>query len=288
MDFVKEITGSDYYFHHSLNEEPSSNYFKLHSHNAFELYLFLEGNGRINIEGKYFKLNPWDLFFIAPGEFHRVLLESDTRYERKVIRFDYPFIRSVDAEDSLMNSFSNYNALPGSLVENSAIPSAYERILDIHNYNDNLKRIGFLSVVSDLLLNMSRLIEDISDSSSADAQQSDIEGVESDNYSITGERKINEIINYINENLSDDLSLDTISKEFFISKYYLSRIFKEATGSTLGHFIIKKRLLFAKRLLYGGATPTNACFQSGFTDYSSFYKCYKKYMGTSPSSVLEK
>lgn len=281
MDFVNEITGSDYYAHHSLNVNPSSNFFKLHSHNAFELYLFLEGNGKINIEGKFFKLEPWDLFFIFPGEFHQVLLEPDTRYERKVIRFDYSFIRSVDSEDYLINSFSRFNLIKEASLKNTRIPHIYERISDITTYDVSLQRIALISIVSDLLITMSKA-RDFSTSPST------AEIIESDSQSPSMNNKISEIIDYIGNNLSGDLSLDTLSKKFYISKYYLSRIFKEATGSTLGHFVIKKRLLFAKQLLYGGVTPTNACYQSGFTDYSSFYKCYKKYMGASPSNELEK
>ncbi|MCI7795177.1 MAG: AraC family transcriptional regulator [Lachnospiraceae bacterium] len=58
---------------------------------------------------------------------------------------------------------------------------------------------------------------------------------------VTENEKVNQILLYINENLSEDLSLDRLASRFYISKYYLSRQFKQFTGLSLYQYIAFKR-----------------------------------------------
>lgn len=64
--------------------------------------------------------------------------------------------------------------------------------------------------------------------------------------------KVAGILQYINDNLTDDLNIDHISSTFFVSKYYMMRQFKQETGYTLGNYISRKRLLLAKELILSG------------------------------------
>ena len=70
---------------------------------------------------------------------------------------------------------------------------------------------------------------------------------------------------------------------FYISKYYMMRLFKQETGYTLGHYISQKRLLLAKELLSSGVSVTQACFDCGFKDYSTFSRAYKQLFDETPS-----
>lgn len=101
---------------------------------------------------------------------------------------------------------------------------------------------------------------------------------------ITPSPKINQLIAFINDNLTEDLSLDFLANEFYISKYYLSRKFKEFTGLSLYQYIMKKRLLLARDMLRNGASVMNACFLCGFNDYSNFFRAFKREFGYPPSS----
>jgi AraC-like DNA-binding protein len=267
QDFIKEIVDRDFYFHHSLNVVPENNSFNLHMHDAFEIYYFISGNARMNIEDRFYDLSPLDLCFIYPGHFHRVIPDTSFPYERKVIRFDYSFSRSFDPNDTLINSLQNFNILRGRDIKKSQIDALFNEIPNFMAYTNDLRRIGCISILSRLMLEISGVHEICL----APVPES------------PSNERVASIIEYINDNLSEDLSLDKISSKFFISKFYLSRIFKQNTGSSIGDFIIKKRLVLAKRLMIGGSTPGNACIQSGFSDYSSFYKSYKKYFGTPPS-----
>ena len=92
----------------------------------------------------------------------------------------------------------------------------------------------------------------------------------------------NEILAYINSNLSRELSLDLLSKRFFISKNHLNRIFKIATGVTVWEYVKLKRLIMARNSILTGSSAIEACQNSGFNDYSAFYRAYKERFGVSP------
>ena len=77
--------------------------------------------------------------------------------------------------------------------------------------------------------------------------------------------------------------MDTLAEQFYISKYHMMRRFRNETGYTIHNYISEKRLLLAQQLLQRGATLTAAAEQSGYQDYSTFSRAYKKQFGKSPS-----
>ena len=92
------------------------------------------------------------------------------------------------------------------------------------------------------------------------------------------------ILGYINDHYSDDLTLDFLANEFFISKYHLSHTFTKEVGISLHRYITLRRLLMARQLLSAGMPAgqvSNAC---GFADYTSFYRAFKAEYGISPGA----
>jgi AraC-like DNA-binding protein len=93
--------------------------------------------------------------------------------------------------------------------------------------------------------------------------------------------KLIPILDYINENLEGDLSLEFLEKRFYINGSYLSRLFKKSTGSTIHEYIIYKRISKAKKLLAEGSSATEAAFMCGFNDFSNFSRLFKRTVGVS-------
>lgn len=89
------------------------------------------------------------------------------------------------------------------------------------------------------------------------------------------------IIEYINSNLSSELSIDSLSRQFYISKYYMSRLFKATTGYSINQYISYKRIWLADELISGGMSATEACHSVGYNDYSNFYTTFTKIIGFS-------
>lgn len=91
------------------------------------------------------------------------------------------------------------------------------------------------------------------------------------------------LVYYINNNYTQDLSLEFLSDFFDISKYHLCRSFKKYMGFTLNDYITQLRLDRTKELLKTTALPANKIgFMVGFNDENYFYRLFKKHIGVSP------
>ena len=96
-----------------------------------------------------------------------------------------------------------------------------------------------------------------------------------------------EIIDYINENLSEELSLERISNEVHMSPSQIGRVFRKLTGTSVYDYILSKRLIVAQELISKGENATYAAQKAGFRDYSAFYRLCKKRLGAAPTEVGE-
>ena len=95
--------------------------------------------------------------------------------------------------------------------------------------------------------------------------------------------KLAPILEYIEENIHTDLSLDFLQKKFFIHRSHLSRIFRKNMGTSIHEYIILRRISKAKGLLTKGFNVTDAYSLCGFNDYTSFIRCFKRVVGLPPS-----
>lgn len=94
--------------------------------------------------------------------------------------------------------------------------------------------------------------------------------------------RIAPILNYMEENVAEPLSLDEIASRFYVSKHYLCRMFKEQTGTTVLEYLVQCRMEKARSLLEQGHSVQRAGELSGFSDNSHFIRTFGGRMGTSP------
>lgn len=98
---------------------------------------------------------------------------------------------------------------------------------------------------------------------------------------------ITETKNFIEARPEENITLDTLAQQVFISKYYLIREFKKTIGLSPHRFQIQNRIRKAQRLLTNGSTITETAQSTGFYDQSHFIKYFKKIVGITPSEYLE-
>jgi YesN/AraC family two-component response regulator len=94
--------------------------------------------------------------------------------------------------------------------------------------------------------------------------------------------KVEDVLNYVNCNLSEDLSLDHLTSKFYMSKTYLNNMIKAHTGYTINQYIIKIRVETAKKLLRKGIPVCQIYEKIGFNNYSHFIRTFTKIVGISP------
>ncbi len=93
-----------------------------------------------------------------------------------------------------------------------------------------------------------------------------------------------DVMDYISDNLSADLSIKALAEQFHISSSGLTHLFKKQFAISIHKFITQKRLIYAKEQIINGSQPTKLYKELGFKNYSSFYKTYCQFFGYPPSN----
>ena len=98
------------------------------------------------------------------------------------------------------------------------------------------------------------------------------------------ERPILAITRYLQEHLSEDVSLSVLAEEFHLSAQYISQMFKNEIGVNFLAYFTNIRMERAKKLLLSSSAPIGEISeQLGFGDYRVFTKVFKKAEGVTPS-----
>lgn len=255
------------YLHHTLTLDPAIDdfSFKSHSHNMVEIYYFLRGNARFVVEGDIFSLERGNVLVMASGQTHHLLLEPSAVYERMALLMD------VAAAPASFESLQDrlYQGAHRFVLEKKEQTWFEEGFALIGKVGADARRAlvhSFADMVFSLLLTkLTPLAEpNIHDDS------------------------IKKTINYINKNLANPLSLESIAAALYCSKVSLNRKFREIMGCTVWEYVVRRRIYSARQYMSLGGSLSEAYQKSGFGDYSSFFRAYKKVVGTSPSEDMKK
>ncbi|NLM35158.1 Right origin-binding protein [Clostridium sp. N3C] len=101
-------------------------------------------------------------------------------------------------------------------------------------------------------------------------------------------KELNQVINYIEEHLTDELSLEVISEYAGVSDYHFRKIFYYLSGMTLSEYIKNRRLSEASMDLLRGETVTDVALKYGYQSIDGFTRAFKKWSGFLPSDVIRK
>ena len=250
--------------------------FEFHYHDFNKRIIFIGGNINYFIEGKNYSLEPYDVVLVNAGEIHRPNVLDATEYERIIIYVSTQFLNAYKQKTYDLNycfergKKEHSNVLRIQSIEKSKLYQVCQELE--HSFNDDeyanelYQKILFLEFM--IQLNRTAISNHI-------------------NYldSVNGNTKLIPIIEYINEHLTEELTIDILASKFYLNRYYLMHFFKEETGYTIGNYITEKRLLLAKNLVHNGSSITEACFQSGFKNYSTFLRAFKKKFNTIPKNA---
>ena len=99
--------------------------------------------------------------------------------------------------------------------------------------------------------------------------------------------ELNQVIDYIEDHLTDDLSLEAIAEYAGVSDYHFRKIFFYLSGFTLSEYIKNRKLSEANKDLLDGEKVTNVAFKYGYQSMDGFTRAFKKWSGFLPSDVIK-
>lgn len=243
---------------------------QMHMHNYYEFLYFKSGDASYLVEDSIYPVENGDIFITRPGEFHAPVFHSDKSYERDFMQLSKDFIKEFPELFTKLDS-----RLPG---HNNRIPAKIAKRYGLYEYFDNIKSHIVMPVPESKAMIKSYFIQFLVKLNNIDPKALQ-EAPEVKN-------QIDDIIDFLTNNISSDITLDFLSEKFFINKYYMCHSFKEKTGLTIKEFMNTRKITKAKHLLYDGADIMSICFECGFNDYSTFYKTFKKLTGKSPRAFF--
>lgn len=264
--------------HHTRDDSPDGLDVVLHAHRDYELYYFVSGTGCYTIEGNQYLLKPGCFLVMRDGEVHTAHLRGDTPYERICINFAHetmPLLENEIRELYRSRPLGKGNYFMPDEQSRLFISACMERLCcngEEEGYEDRAR-----TILGMLVLELYRIRED-----TQRLQESAAERTEK----LRGNAEmVRRMIAYINENLTTIQNSDELAREFFFSKSYINRIFKQSTGSSVWDYIVLKRLILARSYLREGKQACIVASECGFSDYSSFYRQYRRRFGVSPQAA---
>ena len=100
-------------------------------------------------------------------------------------------------------------------------------------------------------------------------------------------KELNSVIDYIEERLTDEISLKTISEYAGVPDYYFRKIFFYLSGMSLSEYIKNRKLSEANKDLLNGEKVTDVAFKYGYQSVDGFTRAFKKWSGFLPSEVIK-
>lgn len=247
----------------------------LHAHDYYEIYIHLEGGRYYCIDDQIYELKRNQILIIPPLHMHGLVCDRDlVDYERCYLYLSPEMVRKCDlAKIGLSNilelTVQNKSAIyvlsdehakkckkTMELIEKAAndAGSCHDNCFEIYSGIFQILQIVFNSTKSSQSIVPQKTIDD----------------------------QIVKILHYINDNFTGEISLESISKTFHISESSLSHRFREYVNKGVYEYILYKRIIMAKELMYGPESLTEIAYKCGFSDYSNFLRVFTKQTGVSP------
>lgn len=239
---------------------------KLHSHSFFEMDIFVSGSISYISRDLEMMPHPDDILLIPPGCLHTARLLEAGLYDRYVFYFSPHFFGDLD-----MNAPPSYFAQqtpafhhirPDKQAEFRYLLEQLKYILDYCQADAALPAYS-------LALQLLYLIAHHSDANSGRIQ--DIPA------------NVRALREYVDQNFSSIQSVTEIARQFYYSREYVSKIFRQCYNTPLSEYLINQKINYAKKLLKEGKNVSFAFDSSGFRSMSSFINAFRERTGMTPS-----
>lgn len=242
-----------------------------HFHKKYEIYYEVKGTRRYFIDNSTYIVNAGNIVLIGPDSIHKTGSVENMPHSRYVLNFNFDYITQIGEISPDVNLHSCFESgvhiIQVSPRKQRIIESLMYQMWETHASNLP-KDIALRKLrLSEMLLILGDYASEVKQGYDAKVTNPIIEKVQS----------------YIAVHYKEPLRLSAISKEFFVSDHYLSRLFKKTTGLSVIEYINSIRLTAAKDLLETTQTSISRIGEAvGFGTTTHFSRAFKESAGLSP------
>lgn len=244
-----------------------------HRHNFYHFILFTQGAGEHAIDFERFDIEPWQIYFMSPGQIHSWNFEGEM--EGYVVNFDKDFFKTFLLRPDYLTQFSFFSGLVRDevfVVKEEARKTVLDILAGLHaSSQDKTKPALSKDYVQIALLYLFQQLERQRDPSTVS---------ESDVYNHT---LLRNFLNLIELNYKTHRLPKYYAALLYITPNHLNALSKEFLGMSAGDIIRNRVLLEAKRLLViKDYSIAEIAYELNFNDNSYFTKFFKKLVGCTP------
>ena len=243
-----------------------------HTHNVAEVYLTLTDLPDVLLNQTVSQVRQGTLIVIPPFCVHQLFHRENLEYRRYILNVDVNWVEAVLAKSRVDLGYMKDAQQPLIL---SLGEEELERLLGQLDALVKSREKGELQAVAQFFTVLGEI-------NSMVLERKREPGGEP--LMVVGtQRRVNEIISYMNEHIMTGISVEEIAKHFYLNKDYLSRLFAKHTHTTIGHYMAMQRIAKAQELLREGWTVAQVQEMMGYSSYAHFFKTFQKMTGMSPS-----
>lgn len=245
----------------------------LHSHAYYEIIFIRSGNLQYLVGTQRYRVQRGDVLLIAPGVSHRPLFleRLQEAYARVVIWLSAEGAALLQSQWPCLSELSSGPCVlrTGDLPTDSI--AAYEAMFRRGVREYMAREPGWDAAVFANTLQL--LVSLYRDFGRGRVVQPPAEKRE----------LLDEIMSYVEDHLSERITLETTAHRFHVSESTVSQLFRKRMGVSYYRFVTQRRLIAAKTLIQQGTALENVAEAVGFSDYSGFYRAFKQEYGISPT-----
>lgn len=245
-----------------------------HSHSHYEIYYFHNGKVNYLINDRIYVLEPGDLLLMHGMTLHRPHVDPSEPYHRTTLHFDPYYFKQIiqpSYVDDLLIPFQKLHNVRLQLKDNERIEveASLFKLQQLFDEKTDYAKQRFHALFLDLMIIINRLCKQ---------PLYDIPSFPS-----SKERHVQAVMSYLENQFSEDVTLEGVQAEMHLSKYYLAKTFKEVTGITIFQFLMQRRIYQAKlELIEHNRSITDIGYETGFKHPSHFSRAFKIHTGLTP------
>lgn len=243
---------------------------RFHMHQCYEVYYLFSGERGYFIKDRTYTIREGDLILINSNEVHKSLEVGVPNHDRVVMYYEDIFFKRYYPDEAafLLSPFQESRVLRLNMKERFHIEELYRSFFKELLEKEPGYELRLRHLAAELLILSNRIAKN---------KQDIVEKTS------PTQRKIKEVVQYINDSYKKPIRLDDAAKQFYVSPSHLSRIFKESTGFTFTDYINLVRIREAQRLLRETDwSITKISEETGFDNFSHFGKIFKKISNMPP------